>query len=152
DPGIKSARVLRLVSLMMSALIASGAFALAQVQPSLAASPAFVPIDGAGSTWIANAMTAWITDVKQNQITINYTANGSSSGRNFFKDGTTTFGASEIPYGVRDGNNFDPPPARGYAYIPDGAGGTTFMYNLTINGRRVTNLRLSGANIAAIFT
>ena len=32
------------------------------------------------------------------------------------------------------------------------AGGTAFMYNLKINGQRVTNLRLSGENVAKIFT
>ena len=36
--------------------------------------------------------------------------------------------------------------------MPITAGGTSFMYNLTINGQQVTNLRLSGANIAKIFT
>jgi hypothetical protein len=60
--------------------------------------------------------------------------------------------ASEIPYGVQDGNNYDPPPTRGLAYMPDTAGAVAFMYNLTIGGQRVTNLRLSGAVIAGIFT
>ena len=36
--------------------------------------------------------------------------------------------------------------------MPITAGGTVFMYNLNINGQRVTNLRLSGQNIAKIFT
>jgi ABC-type phosphate transport system substrate-binding protein len=36
--------------------------------------------------------------------------------------------------------------------MPITAGGTVFMYNLMINGQRVTNLRLSGQNIAKIFT
>jgi ABC-type phosphate transport system substrate-binding protein len=62
------------------------------------------------------------------------------------------FAASDIPYGLQDGSNFDPPPTRGFAYIPDTAGGTTFMYNLPIGTQRVTDLRLSGAVIAGIFT
>src|SRR5271163_2779539 len=36
--------------------------------------------------------------------------------------------------------------------MPITAGGTVFMYNLKINGQQVTNLRLSGENIAKIFT
>ena len=36
--------------------------------------------------------------------------------------------------------------------MPVAAGGTAFMYNLKINGQRVTNLRLSGENVAKIFT
>src|SRR5262249_40603941 len=62
------------------------------------------------------------------------------------------FAASEIPYGVQDGGSFDPPPTRGYAYMPDVAGGLAFMYNLVIGGQRITSLRLSGAVIAGIFT
>ena len=36
--------------------------------------------------------------------------------------------------------------------MPITAGGTVFMYNLKIDGQQVTNLRLSGENIAKIFT
>lgn len=53
---------------------------------------------------------------------------------------------------MQDGANTDQPPSRGFAYMPDTAGGLAFMYNLTIGGQRVTNLRLSGAVIAGIFT
>ncbi len=120
------------------------------VQPASAAS--YVPISGAGSTWSANAITDWITNVSQFGMKVNYQPVGSTSGRQEFANGTTDWGASEIPYGVRDGNNYDPPPTRGYAYMPDTAGGTTFMYNLKIGNTRVTNLRLSGAAIAGIFT
>ena len=51
-----------------------------------------------------------------------------------------------------DGANTDSPPARGFTYLPDVAGAVTFGYHLTINGQRVTNLRLSGATVAGIFT
>jgi phosphate transport system substrate-binding protein len=43
-------------------------------------------------------------------------------------------------------------PPRGYAYMPIVAGGTAFMYNLKIGGKRVSNLRLSGETITKIFT
>ena len=36
--------------------------------------------------------------------------------------------------------------------MPIVAGGTSFMYNLKIGGKRVTNLRLSGETLAKIFT
>ena len=85
-------------------------------------------------------------------MTVNYVGSGSTTGRNQFKDGIVDWAASDIPYGVQDGTNFDPPPTRGFAYMPDTAGGTTFLYNLTIGGRRVPNLRLSGPVIAGIFT
>jgi len=122
---------------------------LAPVQPAFAAS--FVPISGAGSTWSSNAIRQWIADVAQFGMTVNYSAVGSTSGRVDFAQGVADWAASEVPYGVQDGNN-NPLPARGFAYMPDTAGGVALMYHLSIGGQQVTNLRLSGAVIAGIFT
>ncbi|HEY3606875.1 MAG TPA: phosphate ABC transporter substrate-binding protein PstS [Pseudonocardiaceae bacterium] len=118
----------------------------------VAAAANYVPINGAGSTWSSNAINAWRVNVAQFGIPVNYTAVGSTTGRNEFRDGTVDWAASDIPYGLADGTNVDPPPMRGFAYLPDTAGGLSFMYNLTIGTRRVTNLRLSGPAIAGIFT
>jgi len=150
---MKSASTMWLRKLAASALLAVAGLAgslLPADQPAFASS--YVPINGAGSTWSANAINDWVTNVAQFGIKINYQPVGSTSGRQEFAQGTVDWGASEIPYGVRDGNNYDPPPSRGYAYMPDTAGGTTFMYNLKIGNTRVTNLRLSGKAIAGIFT
>ena len=144
-PGMRA----RLMAVAAAALFGLCASILAP-QPALAAT--YVPISGAGSTWSYNAIHAWITDVAQFGMTINYADVGSTTGRSDFAQGTVDWAASEIPYGVQDGTNYDPPPSRGYAYMPDTAGGTTFMYNLMIGTQRVTNLRLSGAVIAGIFT
>ena len=137
-------------------LTAVAAVALLAAASSLAVSPpaaAYTPISGAGSTWSANAINAWRANVAQYGMVVNYAGVGSTIGRNEFKQGTVAWAGSDIPYGVRDGNNFDPPPTtRGFAYMPDTAGGTVFMYNLKIGIRRVTNLRLSGDTIAKIFT
>ena len=46
----------------------------------------------------------------------------------------------------------DPNPPRAFGYMPIVAGGTSFMYNLHIGGKRVTNLRLSGLTLTKIFT
>ncbi len=145
-PGVRA----RLIAVAAAALTGLCASILAPMQPAAAAS--YVPISGAGSTWSYNAIHDWITDVAQFGMTINYADVGSSTGRSQFAQGTVDWGASEIPYGVQDGTSYDPPPTRGYAYMPDTAGGTTFMYNLMIGTQRVTNLRLSGAVIAGIFT
>jgi len=85
---------------------------------------------------------------------VNYAPTGSSDGRSEFLQGTVDFAASDIPFQSHpeDGSNPETPAAGSYAYIPVTAGGTVFMYNLHINGQRVTNLRLSGQNIAKIFT
>ncbi|HEX3512740.1 MAG TPA: substrate-binding domain-containing protein [Trebonia sp.] len=141
---------MRLLAGLLAALTAVFASLLAQAQPSSAA--VFAPITGAGSTWAYPAIHTWIDDENQNGLAVNYAPNGSSSGRALFADGQADWAASEIPYGVVDGANTDSPPARGFAYMPSVAGATTFAYNLTVNGQRVTNLRLSGATVAGIFT
>lgn len=113
----------------------------------------YVPISGAGSTWSQNALAQWIRNVNQYGLTVNYQGNGSSDGRNQFRAGTVDFAVSEIPYGLTDGGVKDVPPQdRKFAYMPIVAGGTAFMYNLKIGGKRVTNLRLSDESIARIFT
>jgi phosphate transport system substrate-binding protein len=77
---------------------------------------------------------------------------GSTSGRNDFRAGQVDFAVSEIPYGLTDGGVLDPPPTRAFGYVPIVAGGLSFMYNLKIDNKRVTNLRLSGDTITKIFT
>jgi phosphate ABC transporter phosphate-binding protein len=151
-------RRLRLVMLCLSLVLAFAAIELGAVPfsplkpvPAKAAGN-YTPITGAGSTWAYPAIHAWIDNMNQFGIQVNYQPNGSSSGRTFFANGTADWAASEIPYGVVDGNNSDSPPKRGFVYMPDVAGGTTLMYNLQINGQKVTNLRLSGKTVADIFT
>ncbi len=124
----------------------------------LAAGPAqaesYVPVSGAGSTWSQNAVDQWRRNVNQYGLTVNFAGTGSSDGRQKFKDGNVDFAVTEIPYGITDEGTgiSDPPPTRPFAYMPIVAGGTSFMYNLTIGGNRVTMLRLSGETIAKIFT
>ncbi|MEU6345196.1 phosphate ABC transporter substrate-binding protein PstS [Streptomyces sp. NPDC046977] len=112
----------------------------------------YVPISGAGSTWSQNALDQWRADVRQSDLIMNYIGTGSSDGRNQFRNSTVDFAVSEIPYGLTDSGVVDVPPTRSFAYMPITAGGTSFMYNLTIDGKRVTGLRLSGEVIARIFT
>lgn len=114
----------------------------------------FVTVSGSGSTWSQNAIAQWARNVNQYGMTITYNGVGSSAGRQQFGQGSVDFAVSEIPYGLRDTGTqgADPPPERGFRYMPIVAGGTSLMYNLTIGGQRVTNLRLSGEVITKIFT
>lgn len=112
-------------------------------------------ISGEGSSWAAGAIEAMRVNVKQFGITVDYNPSGSTAGRKNFLNGTVDFAASDIPFQFtpEDGTSAPESPAPGsYAYMPVTAGGTSFMYNLKINGQRVTNLRLSGENVAKIFT
>jgi phosphate ABC transporter phosphate-binding protein len=147
--GHRTTRLRRWAAL--AAVLATTLVAAPFTAPSAAAA-AYVPISGSGSTWSFNAIDAWRRNVVQYGIRLNYKPNGSSQGRTDFKQLQVDWAASDIPYGVKDGDNDDPPPSRGFAYMPDTAGGTTFMYNLKIGTQRVTNLRLSGPVIAGIFT
>jgi len=128
----------------------------------VAASPAHADasIDGAGSTWSQIALDQWRADVARQGLSVNYQGVGSTSGRVFFYQDQVDFAASEIPFtpAYRDAtgsvitNEVALAKHRPYAYMPDVAGGTSFMYHLDINGQQVTNLRLSPTTIAKIFT
>ncbi|MFJ4849697.1 MULTISPECIES: phosphate ABC transporter substrate-binding protein PstS [unclassified Streptomyces] len=135
-------RVVTALTLLAGVLFGAG--------PATAAT--YTPISGAGSTWSQNALDQWRASVKQYNMIINYSGTGSSDGRNQFRNGTVDYAVSEIPYGMADSGVVDVPPVRRYSYLPITAGGTSFMYNLTIDGKRVTDLRLSGEVIAKIFT
>jgi phosphate transport system substrate-binding protein len=114
----------------------------------------YLPISGSGSTWSQNALDQWRKNVAANYgMTVNYSGSGSSAGRQDFINGTVDFAVSEIPFQASPEDGSAPEkPARGYAYMPIVAGGTAFMYNLKIGGKRVTNLRLGGQTITKIFT
>jgi len=135
---------------LLAATAALALTALASAGPAQAAS--YTPISGAGSTWSSNALQQWASNVSQFGMTIQFQANGSTQGRQLFYNNTVDFAVSEIPYGVKDQGVADPKPARGFAYMPIVAGGTSFMYNLKIGNHRVTNLRLSGDAVVKIFT
>jgi phosphate ABC transporter phosphate-binding protein len=133
--------------------VAIAALALTAIVPAAGAT-AYVPISGAGSSWSANALTQWATNVQQDGMRVSFASIGSTAGREQWLAGQYDFAASDIPFQTdpTDGSAPENPPVGGYAYMPITAGGTVFMYNLTIDGQRVTNLRLSGQNFAKIFT
>ncbi|MFJ5546581.1 phosphate ABC transporter substrate-binding protein PstS [Streptomyces sp. NPDC093225] len=140
----------RASALTAALLLAVTALLTAHPEPAYAAT--YARISGAGSTWSQNALDQWRRNVTQYGMTVNYAGTGSSDGREQFRSGTVDFAVSEVPYGLTEFGRTDYPPKRGYAYMPIVAGGTSFMYNLKIGGRRVTNLRLSGDVLTKIFT
>ena len=145
----------RLTAAAVSAItIFSGVF--------LTASPASagVTVDGGGSTWSSIAVTQWAADVARQGLSINYQANGSTAGRVFYYSEQVDFAVSEIPFqaeyrdatGTAVTNEVALAQKRPWVYLPIVAGGTSFMYNLVINGKRFTDLRLSPEVLAKIFT
>ncbi|HEX2701350.1 MAG TPA: substrate-binding domain-containing protein [Acidimicrobiales bacterium] len=137
-----------------AALVASSM--IVQARPASAA----VEVKGAGSTWSSIAVGQWQADVALQGLNINYQASGSTTGRKFYYTGTSDFAVSEIPFQsayVGTGQNVTTDEvalaaARPYVYLPIVAGGTSFLYNLSVNGQRVTDLKLSPTTIAKIFT
>jgi phosphate ABC transporter phosphate-binding protein len=137
-----------------SGLLAAVTLLLA-VTTTSAAADSYVPVTGAGSTWSQVAIDAWRVNVAKIGLTVNYSGTGSTDGRQEFISHQADFAASEIPFQTAN----DPAhgisaehPDRAYAYMPDVAGGTSFMYHLDVAGHRITNLRLSGETLSKIFT
>jgi phosphate ABC transporter phosphate-binding protein len=118
-----------------------------------ASAASYVTISGSGSSWAGNALGQWVADVKTQGVTVNYKPGGSSTGRKEFAQGVAQFAVSEIPY---TGDTADPQdnvrPDFSYGMLPAVAGGTSFMYNVPIGGNRFTELKLSQAAIAGIFS
>ena len=143
------------------ARIAAVALVVSVVVPA-AARPAHADasINGAGSTWVQIALQQWAADVARQGLAVNFQGVGSTSGRVFFYQDQVDFAASEIPFtaaytdatGTVATNEIALASHRPYAYLPDVAGGTSFMYNIQVNGSRVTNLHLSATTLAKIFT
>jgi ABC-type phosphate transport system substrate-binding protein len=113
-------------------------------------------IDGSGSSWAYIALSQWITDVAPEGLTINYNPDSSAEGRQDYMQGSQVdFAGSDPPFRNGDdklaGTGAEV-PKWGYSYVPDTAGGTAFMYHLTVGGKLVRNLRLSPLVLMEIFT
>jgi ABC-type phosphate transport system substrate-binding protein len=117
----------------------------------------YTSIVGAGSTYAYPALNQWATNLESQGVGISYTPNGSASGRLQYISNQLDFAGSDIafltagdadPFSGVDINNI----SFAYSYIPDVAGGLSFLYNLQVGGRQITNMRLSGLTLAKIFT
>ncbi len=136
-------------------VMASLAMLLTMSSPAWAG---YSPLQGSGSSWAAVALIQWANDLASQGLTVNFDEDGSAQGRADFESGTQVdFAASDPPF--RNGEDKlagASAPAEtvnyNYSYVPDVAGGTAFMYHLTVGGHLVTNLRLSEETIMKIFT
>jgi phosphate transport system substrate-binding protein len=130
--------------------------------PAANASVAHALISGSGSSWAANAVNQWVSDVTSSGLQVVFTASGSAVGRTDFRNVTTDFAVSDIGFQGHDpetGANdtsctvpTKPSTCRPYAYLPIVAGGTSFPYQIRVGGQLVRNLRLSGETLSKIFT
>ncbi|HJQ06256.1 MAG TPA: phosphate ABC transporter substrate-binding protein PstS [Nocardioides sp.] len=109
----------------------------------------YSPVSEDGSSWAFNAIDAWRAAV-HTQLTVNVGSNGSVTGLQEFANNTVDFAGSDIPYGLPNGAS-PGLPGRSFVYVPDVAGGTALMYNLSVGGQQYQNLKLSQPTIAGIF-
>jgi ABC-type phosphate transport system substrate-binding protein len=108
------------------------------------------PIVGGGSSFAQLEFDQWRADVARppHNLTVSYSAAGSTDGRNNFSSEEFDFATTDIEY-----PSSEPTPARPFVYLPVSAGGLGFMYNLIgYDGVRITNLRLSQVNLCRAFT
>ncbi|GAA2659699.1 MULTISPECIES: substrate-binding domain-containing protein [Actinosynnema] len=127
---------------------------LLMVAPPPTQAQSYYPLRGSGSSWSENAIKQWIADVNANGMPVSYSGSGSSAGRLDFAQKMNDFAVSEIPFQGVDPvtGNADNSNGRPFAYMPIVAGGTAFMYKLSVGGQLVRDLRLRGETITAIFT
>jgi ABC-type phosphate transport system substrate-binding protein len=140
-----------------AALAATAILGLFAFGPSQAAqATTYAEISGSGSSYAAGALQQWATDLVPQGLQINYDPVGSATGREQYIQGENDFAGSDIAFISPS----DPDPFAGsdgtidfaYSYIPDVAGGLAFMYNLQVDGQKITNLRLRPQTLAEIFT
>jgi ABC-type phosphate transport system substrate-binding protein len=118
-----------------------------------ATAASYTRISGEGSSWAALAWQDFTSNAQRQGVTVDYTPNGSSQGRDdFARQSNATFADSEIPF---TGDASDPQDTTSvpfaYGMLPVVSGGTAFMYNLPIGGAQYTQLKLNMATIAKIF-
>ena len=152
--------MIRFPALRKGPVWAGLAIGLAMLALLAGSSPAsagtYATLSGSGSSWAAVALDQWAQDLQPNGLTVNFNQDGSAAGRGDFMQGSQVdFAASDPPF--RNGNDAlaetgAEHPQWGYSYVPDVGGGTAFMYHLTVGGKLVTNLRLSGETLMKIFT
>src|SRR3954462_3510314 len=147
------ARTAGMISRIGRATVAVAMVAMSVAMAAPAMADSYVSISGAGSTWSQVAVDAWRADVRASGVVVNFAGTGSTDGRAQFIQGTVEFSNTEIPFqNPPEPGQQAETPSREFAYLPIVAGGTSFMYNLTVGGQRVRDLRLSAPTLSKIFT
>jgi ABC-type phosphate transport system substrate-binding protein len=122
---------------------------------------ASTPIVGGGSGFAALEVDQWRADTARHpyNLSVNYSSQGSSVGRQNFVGGLFDFGMSDIVFPpteqvlLNDTRRCHAPISTCFKYVPVSAGGLGFMYNLVdSSGDRVTNLQLTRDEACKIFT
>jgi ABC-type phosphate transport system substrate-binding protein len=142
-------------ALAITALSVAAPPAGAASHASPARATSYVAISGSGTGWTGIAIDQWSLDVRPRGLVVSYNPDGSAAGRADYMANQDDFAASDPPFrSGKDqlGGTGPEDPSQGYSYIPDAAGGTAFIYHITVHGHRVTDLRLTPSLVFGIFT
>ena len=142
----------RLVAL--SASIPLG-LSLALASPGAASAGILVPIAGSGSSFATVAIDQWAQAVRPAGLVVNYNPDGSAAGRADYVANQDDYAVSDVPFRTSIDKLAGVGPEhvpQGFSYVPAPASGVAFFYHLTVGGKPVTNLRLSGSIVMKIFT
>src|SRR5437870_4450568 len=107
-----------------------------------------VTVTGAGATFPLNMIEQWKSDFnKSTGVSIAYTGVGSGAGRTQLIAGTVDCAGSDVPAAATEVQQLNDKYGS-FVYIPEITGAISVQYNLP----GVTNLKLSGATLAKIFS
>ncbi|HKN89340.1 MAG TPA: phosphate ABC transporter substrate-binding protein PstS, partial [Acidimicrobiia bacterium] len=107
-----------------------------------------VTVTGAGATFPLNMIEQWKSDFnKSTGVSIAYTGVGSGAGRTQLIAGTVDFAGSDVPAAATEVQQLNDKYGS-FVYIPEITGAISVQYNLP----GVTNLKLTGATLAKIFS
>jgi len=103
-----------------------------------------------GSSFASVAIQQWVGQASTLYgLNINWQVSSSVIGLNNFAQNQVDFAASDIPYSSQQSTYY---PTIPYEYMPDVAGGLSFMYNLTgVDGQEITSLVLDARVAEEIF-
>ncbi|MER5863044.1 substrate-binding domain-containing protein [Kitasatospora sp. NPDC002040] len=158
-PWASAHRPHRVPAVLLVLLLLAASAALGRATPAYAATS----LNADGSSWAGPAIDQWRQDVVPQGIQINFNPAGSAAGRKAWAGGLNDFTASDVPFRSKQDTGASGAvggsgaagaerPVYGFSYVPITAGGTAFMYNLVVAGKRVTDLRLSSDTLVKIFT
>jgi ABC-type phosphate transport system substrate-binding protein len=147
-------------ALAWQAVRIGAAFGVASLGLAAAAQPAaastYTSVSGSGSSWASVALDQWSSNVRQNGLVVNYSPDGSAAGRQDWINNQVDFSGSDPPFrngqDELGGTGSENAEKYGFSYVPDTAGGTAFMYHITVGGHLIRNLRLRPLTIMKIFT
>jgi phosphate transport system substrate-binding protein len=146
-PDLPRRARLRAKALKQLACMGAAITILMLTAPAAGAEPL---LQSTGSSFAGVAIQQWVgQSATLYGLNINWQVSSSVVGLNNFGQNQIDFAASDIPYSAQQSTYY---PSQPYQYMPDVAGGLSFMFNLNgTDGQQITNLNLNTSLIGQIF-